>query len=74
MQYLRDIRLGSNGKLILQPDCAAVGSSFTLLSRFKNKIETLAHPEFSLIVLNINISSNDKEKEIFEHFSTFSKF
>lgn len=72
MQFLRDIRLGTHGQLTLQPDCAAVGSSFTLLSRDKTRSETMSHPEYSLIIPNVNISFNDKEKEILKQFSNFS--
>lgn len=49
MQYVKDIRLTSRGKLTLEPDCSAVDSSFTLLSRDTRKSELYAHPQYPLL-------------------------
>lgn len=50
MQYVTELRLNSSGTITLSPDCKAVGSSFTLLPRDKQKLELYSHNEYSFII------------------------
>lgn len=62
----------SRGKLTLDPDCSAVESSFTLLSRDSRKSESYTHPELSLIIPRINVSLQQEEEEILKQFDNFT--
>ena len=73
MTFVQNIRLTNKGKLTLEADCIAVGSTFTLLSRDNQQKEEYNDHDFDLIIPHLNITPSGLDKTLVNEFDNFSK-
>lgn len=73
MHHVADLRLESKGKLTMEPDCTAIGSSFTLLSRDVKRTELYNFNGVNLIIPNVNLTPSNIELDILNKYENFSK-
>lgn len=74
MTHVTDLSLKNKGKLTLEPDCTAIGSSFTLLSRHVQRTELNKYNGVDLVIPNINLTTSDSDRETLNQYENFSKF
>lgn len=73
MAHVKDLRIKSKGKLTLEPDCTAIGSSFTLLARHVQKTEMFKFNGLDLVIPNVNLTLSNKDLETLSSYDNFSK-
>lgn len=72
MTFIKDIKLHTKGKLTLEPNCMAVGSTFTLLSRDVESKEAFNHVDYDLLIPNLNITPSEVDNNLIKNFDNFS--
>lgn len=73
MAHVKDLRIKSKGELTLEPDCTAIGSSFTLLARHVQKTEMFKFNGLDLVIPYVNLTLSNKNLETLSSYDNFSK-